>query len=282
MFAKLLKYEWKATAGLLGILSAAAVGAGVVCGLILRMIAGFLSSGEISQEVGSLMMAPMMMVVMFLALGLVLYTFATEMILLYRFYKSRFTDEGYLTFTLPVSSHENYLSALLNILIWSLLSTVVLILSVLLILCIGLSGEGVAANIERVFSVLWEDFEGAGSQLQAMEGYAAYQMLSMALAVVRWFSSPVTIMSCITMGAVLAKKHKIITAVGLFYGLSMLTGVITGMAEYATILDSYTEQGMYGPGTQLVVIIQILLQVGLAVGGYFLSIHLMDKKLNLP
>lgn len=282
MFAKLLKYEWKATAGLLGILSAAAVGAGVACGLILRMISEFLSQSEVREGVGTLMMAPMMVVFLFLLLGLVLYTFATEMILLYRFYKSRFTDEGYLTFTLPVSSHENYLSALLNILIWSLLSGVVLILSVLLILTIGLSGVGEAVNTDRLFSTFWESFAGASGELQAMDGYAVYQMLSMALAVVRWFSSPVIIMSCITLGAVLAKKHKIITAVGLFYGLSMVTGVVTSMAEYATILGSYTEQGTYGLGTQMVVVIQILLQVGLAVGGYFLSVHLMDKKLNLP
>lgn len=282
MFAKLLKYEWKATAGLLGILSAAAVGAGIACGLILRMIMGFQNSGELSDAASGLMMAPMMIVLVFLVLGLAAYAFATELILLHRFYKSRFTDEGYLTFTLPVSSHQNFLSALVNILIWSFLSSAVLVFCALVILSIGLSGDGMTVTVNQLISSIGEMFDIASGELQAMEGYAAYQALSAVLGFVSWFSGPVVMMSCITLGAVLAKKHKIITAVGLYYGLSMATSVITTAAEYTTILDSYAAETAYGPGTLMVVGIQILLQVVLAVGGCLLSVYLMDKKLNLP
>ena len=139
MFAKLLKYEWKASAGLLGILSGAVLGVGLLGGVCLRYLFTLAKSvGDgAANDVG---MLPLLVFVMFAMLALVAYVVAVQIILVSRFYKSRFTDEGYLTFTLPVSTWQNYLSALTNILIWNTISALVMVTSMCLLVFIGLTG----------------------------------------------------------------------------------------------------------------------------------------------
>ena len=97
--------------------------------------------------------------------------------------------------------------------------------------------------------------------------------------VVSLHSAPAIAMTCITVGAVLAKKHKILTAFGVYYGLSALMGMIsTTFTFLASAVVLGNGQGLLLAGNG----IQMLLQLGAAVGGYFLSTHLMKHKLNLP
>lgn len=279
MFAKLLKYEWKATFSQLGIQSLVAVSCGVMGGIILRFIMGYANSAAAWDSVGAVIMTPLSMLLVFLILALIIYMVAVQIILLHRFYKNKFTDEGYLTFTLPVSSHQIFLSSLTNMLIWSLLAGIVLGLSILLMLCIGILG---VEDIQWNFSSFFDAYSEELTTLQELPGYLTYRLLSLLGGIVDWFSSPIVMMSCITVGAVLAKKHKILTAIGAYYILSVVTGIVTETLSGMIALDEYYNSAMiYGTGSLAMQGVQILLSAGLAAGGYFLSVHLMDKKLNL-
>ena len=274
MFAKLLKHEWKATAGLLGIMSLAALGVGVAAGFIIRYM-NLATISETDDALRTALAGPLSMLMVFLVLALVVYGFGTQIILYNRFYRSRFTDEGYLTFTLPASSSRIYLSALANTLIWSAISILVLFLSVAAMVLIG-------SVISDGYSTDTDALEAYG-ELWATEGYAAYVILSLLRGLAGFFSGPVMVLTCITLGATLAKKHKILTALGLYYGLSMAISTLESAAEIATVLNSYSSTAdIYGGATLLVLGIQIAIQAGIAVGGSFLSIWLMDNKLNLP
>ena len=277
MFTKLLKYEWKATAGLLGILSLAALGVSVTAGFILRYLIKLLNGADADVQILSALIVPLVILLVFLFLALAVYGFGVQVILHTRFYRSRFTDEGYLTFTLPVRSSQIFLSSLANTLIWSVLSALVLFLSLAVIALI-------AGELENSAELL-ADLDGldAYKELWAMEGYIPYRILSMLHSVAAFFSGPVMIMTCITLGATLAKKHKILAALGLYYGLTMAINTLESAIEVTTVLDNYTSATEAFGGTVLLVMgIQALLQVGIAVGGSFLSVWLMDKKLNLP
>ena len=277
MFAKLLKYEWKASAGLLGILTAAALGVGLVGGVALRYIFSLANTGNLDAA-SEVIVMPLTFLVLFMMLALVAYVFATQIILLSRFYKSRFTDEGYLTFTLPVTPTQSYLSALTNILIWNAISGLVMIVSLGALVLIGMSGiPGFEAG--EVTDSISEGYR----ELLAMEGYLEYQLLSMVQGVVTFFSQPVLVMTCITLGAVLAKKHKILAAIGIYYGVSMAVSMLTSVGS-AVVMLGELEAGAsaYTGGAMLALVVQIVIQIGLCVGGSALSIWLMDKKLNLP
>lgn len=277
MFAKLLKYEWKSSAGLLGILSLAALGVGLAGGGALRYLFVVVESvGDGSSN--GVVMLPLMFLVMFMMLALLAYVIATQIILLSRFYKSRFTDEGYLTFTLPVSTWQNYLSALTNILIWDAISGLVMFVAMGLLVFIGASGvPGFEGSLDMT------GITQGYRELFAVEGYAQYQLLSMIHGVVSFFAAPVIIMTCITLGAVLAKKHKILAAIGLYYAASMVVGMATSISTAVIFVEELEMSATPYSGTALLAVgIQILVQLALCVGGSFLSVHLMDKKLNLP
>ena len=120
MFAKLLKHEWKSTAGLLGILSLAALGLSVLGTVILRILNNY--GDQMSGNGYPLVPVALGTMLFFLAVALIAYAVGSRILLLARFYRNKFTDEGYLTFTLPVNCHQIFLSALLNMVAWSLIT----------------------------------------------------------------------------------------------------------------------------------------------------------------
>lgn len=265
MFAKLLKYEWKATGGLLGILSAAALGVALAAALTMKYLVRLMENAMSANDASFALMTPMMILLFFLILAIVAYVVVVQILLLHRFYKHKFTDEGYLTFTLPVSAHQIFLSSLSNMLIWSLISMAVVAVSVLLIMLIGLP-EPITSTMPDSDIFLDQD--------------AAYWILSFIRQPVAWVSGYVMVMACITIGAVLAKKHKILTAIGIYYGFSMVTGFATSILSATATMMSYQSVEMMD--VYLMMGMEILLQICLGIGAYFLSVFLMKRKLNLP
>ena len=263
MFAKLLKHEWRATRGLLGVLSLAALGVGVAATVVLRLLTGGLFSerGELSAVQVSLVV-----LMVFLVFALMAYAFACQIILLVRFYKSRFTDEGYLTFTLPVTSREIFLSSAVNMMIWTVISSLVLMVAAALILALGIPAQ------EWVAGDFWGEVSYIGGSISPV---------TVVLQVVATLVyAPSLTLTCLTCGAVWAKKHKILMAFGAYYIISMIVGTISSAVMMVPLMsDPYYYLLVE---TDLLSLVQSIIQIAVAVGSFFLSTHLMNKKLNLP
>ena len=111
MFAKLLKYEWRATRGSLGTLCLVNLAASLLGGLTMRYLVWASSAqGSENQFLVVISVLAMIGAIIVVAVSGV----AALILLIGRFYKSRFTDEGYLTFNLPVSVHQNLLASMTN------------------------------------------------------------------------------------------------------------------------------------------------------------------------
>ena len=279
MFSKLLKYEWKANSGLLSILSLAAVGAGIFGGVILRIII-YISEINPEEDLWGLSVAGLGILLFFMVLALIAYVLAVQFVTISRFYKNKFTDEGYLTFTLPVNVHQIFVSSLLNVLIWLVISAVVLLTSISLIVIIGAG--------EHLSNAMHEITIGLGfiqNEMASYPGYGAYKALTAVQMLAAPIYSVILIMSCITTGSVLSKKHKVLTTVALYYGvttaLSIVTFILTAVPQILllTAVENY-EQNLY-LYTNISLGINLGLQVLVAVGAYFLSAGLMKHKLNL-
>lgn len=104
MFAKLLKMEFRSTWNVLGILCLSLVGAGLLGGLAIRYLVGASAPKEWLEILCVLVITAA--VLFFVVCGA-----AALIVQIVRFYRSRFTDEGYLTFTLPVTTHQVLLSS---------------------------------------------------------------------------------------------------------------------------------------------------------------------------
>lgn len=262
MFAKLLKHEMKSTAGSIGLLSLAALGLGILGGGMLRYIVNAAGDKGFQDIYGILILF-----YVFIILGLIAYALGSEIFLNYQFYKRKFTDEGYLTFTLPAHSWQIFLSSMVNIMIWTLVIGVVTFLSMAAIFLIGILGTPVWEHFVAEFSV--------PADFQVTVGKSDVMVLLYGVA--QFVSSIVIMMTCVTLGSVLAKKHKILGAIGVYYGWSLIMSFITtqllGDALYvATAELDFTR----------VYTIETILLLAVSMGGFLLSCWLMDKKLNLP
>ena len=270
MFAKLLKHEWKDTAGLLGILSLCVLGAGVLGGFAIRAI-DYFSGKVVNDGMAAIVAAGFAFLVMGLFMAMVAYAVGTEIYLLYRFYKTRFTDQGYLTFTLPVSNRSIFLSAYVNILAWLLISVVTVFAAVVIAIAIG--GVFPTEDLEYIMGEVMYSFEEAG-----LGWYMVCQFLgSLASAA----SGVMIMMVSITAGAVVAKKHKILAAIGIYYGQSIVLGILASVIQTLLLFLSFSADVSENAYMALSCLTYVL-QAAWGVGAYFLSMHLINKKLNLP
>lgn len=267
MFSKLLKHEWRATAPTLGILNLAVLGTSVLAALLLR-------SQELQYDGPFAVIIDIVMT--FAIIAAVVCALAAEVVLLVRFYKSRFTDQGYLTFTLPVSSHQIFLSSALNMLIWTVISGIVVISSYILFCVIG---------IGDVLVDIYEEFDGILGQIAPEFNYTWAVIVQLVTAIPYGI---VTSLTCITVGSVVAKKHKLLGAFASYYALNLIASTISTTLTNALhvssmdyLLSSSFEQ-MCEIMVKQIMWITVPMQLVLTVGGYILSTQLMKKKLNLP
>ena len=272
MIAKLLKHEWKANSGLLGVLSLSVAG----ISLLVTALLCFVESGV--ANLPAIVWVPVWVMIGGGFLAMAVYSVAVQIILLARFYKNKFTDEGYLTFTLPVTTHQILLSSLLNYVIWSVISVVVAIIGIGAPILACMAQAGVLTN-EFI-----EQFKMFMGVIFSENGVTEYTILLVVSTVVSALASVMLVHTAIALGAVLAKKHKILAAFGCYYGFSMILSTIsTVLTVGISLVDiAATSQinAYWVMNSNLS--LQMVIYAIVAVVGYFLSHHLMKNKLNLP
>lgn len=275
MFVKLLKHEWKASAKLLIILSACMLGLAVLMGFDLQIIESLIAdSYKANAATDTMMSVPAILFAFFCYLAFILYVAGVPLILLNRFYKSRFTDEGYLTFTLPVKPSQIFLSTAVNMLIWMVIMACVLLLSLMIIgLILVISAGGYSGELTN-------DSESY-SLLPAIFGDVP--------ATTYWVVIPVNIiysivvpMSAVVIGSVLAKKRKVLAIVGILYGTSLLSGILNSMISSVVSVLTLQNGMELAAANQDMTLLWAITPAILTVCGYALSIYLMKNKLNLP
>ena len=264
MFAKLLKYEFKAVAGLLGLLCLGCLGVGVAGGLIVRYLVQ-----TPSWKIGEIMEVLLPLILVFMFLALIAVSVGSWIYLCIQFYKRKFTDEGYLTFTLPVSAWQIYLSSFLNFLLWSVLTGLAIFSSLACMLLIGF------VNTEAWHYLVTEmDF----TELRL--AFAELNIFRPGYTVVQFVTGILLVMNCITVGSVMAKKHKALAAFAAYYLVSMMTSVISTVISTVISITFYDMDPFRL--LQIMQTVSLLISCVLGLGGAVFSVWLMKKKLNLP
>lgn len=234
MLKKLLKYDLRSLCRycvplLIAMLAGTVLG--MVCLPLIVRIAELIPT--LAEEASMLFVFVMMFCVFgifgaFLLVGLSAGLF--QIMICVDFYKSLITDEGYLTFTLPVKRRDILFSKLINGIFWSLISVVAATVSITLII-VSLflftdvpwpSGEGL-----REFLSLF----GLNDLLTLLNGIL-YVFLSLISGLLLYFTA-------IFLGSVIAKKHKLMVSIGCILGAnfiySTVIGIITSVVEFFAI-----------------------------------------------
>ena len=269
MLKKLLKYDLKYVFRYSWLAIVLSLALSVVGGVLVSLIDG---KNMPSEMVGILMMFIFLIGLCFFAVPalLLILSFA-------RFYKHLFTDEGYLTFTLPVKLSTQLNSKLLLYLIVGAVSMATVFTEVALMILVSGNGAEVLDTIGRLLSEAWAD-GGALVIVLIFEKilyYFVYQTF-MALA----------LYCCITFASVNTKRARVITAIGLFFGCAVSYAMLSGFVSIFRSL--YFMEKTYELSTfrEAVVTVMndgvsILFCSVFCVLLYILQYRMLDKHLNL-
>ena len=213
MFGKLMKAEWRASRRVIGALCAVVLISGALLGLLGNLL--------LREENGSWQLPGFVNVLFSLlsvaaVLAVALSLAASVFYALWRYYRSRFTEEGYLTYTLPVNNHQLMLSSILA--------------SVLEILLVGLATVAAVAVAFGIFAAelpwnevdwgqVWSRFEELLHGLHPVVGDVLLVLLNIVL---MCLATLLTLMLAVTIGATAAKKHPVLLAIAVYYGLSLV------------------------------------------------------------
>lgn len=270
MFTKLLKHDFKSTWGVIGLLCLVSLGAGILGGGAMRYLVWVSGQGGEEMTVPTVLCILTMIVSFFF---IAVCCVGALFVLVWRFYKSRFTDEGYLTFTLPVTSHQILLSSMVNSAVNMLIVGITTFVSVLVLMLFGFSAlDGFWTDYWEAIARVFQDIA------KSLTGREIGYLLQMILAAIGAFACELAVlMLSVTIGALAAKKHKILAACGIYYGihvaLTVVNAVLVGTVVITEARSGAMETGLFW--------VQTLFVLLTGVCSYFLMHYLVSNKLNL-
>lgn len=269
MLGKLLKHEWKEVSVIPCILSAIL--------LVLSVISGFSFLG-IREGIADVSRFMTVMLWMLFYFALIAVSMGITIYMAVHFYRTMYTDEGYLTHTLPVSGRELLWSKLIPMVIWSFLTIIVVFLAVLIFGGMGVmfaSREGMVSMAE-----IRDSIHELIRQLQLMgSGSTTAFILSMLyIMIVGIFNGPMMLAGSIAIGQ-LVGKHRILGSIGAYFGIMTIFQIVSQVVFLPMMLGFDGDNPLplligtyFGIGTVSLVVTVLL---------YFVTEYLVTKKLNL-
>lgn len=147
-------------------------------------------------------------------------SYGTLIVIAVRFYKNLFSDEGYLTHTLPVTSSQHLLSKTITGSIWSLIDSVLIFLSMYIV--------AVTPEVKHFFFQNQKEFL-MDMGLTAETFPSAMQTLGFALVIIMIisaFANVITLYASVTLGQ-LFSGHRVLGAVVAYFVITTILSVIT-------------------------------------------------------
>ncbi len=265
MLSKLLKYEIKATAR-----------------IFLPLFAVLLIFAGVNKSISSLSQnkwqAPEVISFILYITVLVGILVMTLIVMIQRFYKNLLTDEGYLMFTLPAKAWQHITSKLIVAMMWTVVSSIVAIISILIITFdVFFTSENMQAILNSINEV-FKEF-GASAFLVMLEILLVI-IVSMAACILMIYAS-------IALGQ-LFNRHRILASLGAFIVLNtvsqilfMVAASIPGGMNLEKRISSMNEFFSILPVFHSVMWYCILFFGVLSVGYFALSNYILKKRLNL-
>lgn len=274
MLKKLLKYDLKSVFKYWWIAAVSSLALAFAGGWCITV---FETERELPAVITILASIMIFLVIMgFSALGII----ATILIFV-RFYKSFFSDEGYLTFTLPVKRSQLLNSKLLMSGITWIATGAVMVLDIIVMLVVGFNDE--------IFTLkFWNGFvEIIGKVFNSLDYYSIiYIFEAIAFIMLSILFSDLFLYCCITFASIITKKAKVITAIGIYYVASGVISTVVmlffmfGFGSIVRHFDALPEASIK-PVLALVLLGIIFLIAVVCAIGYTLQYWMIDRKLNL-
>lgn len=200
------------------------------------------------------------------------------------FYNSIYSDEGYLTLSFPKTTHSLLLSKIIINFLW----VIGLFVSVIIgIIIVGIVGSG---SVNSLFDALYDIINYAENSLYLLP----FNILSGLIAIALSFVLMLLSFTLINMGGI--KKAKLVLGLliymGLIYSLSV-SKIFTGYLSFGLAISSESEIifafgrvgsdifRSFGADSYALNITDLIINIGLTLGLYFLTVNLFENKLEM-
>lgn len=214
MLNKLLKYEIKATARVFLPLFAAVL----VMASVHRLFALIGGNNWKAPEIISITLYGILVVGMFVM---------TLIVMIQRFYKNLLSEEGYLMFTLPVRPWTHILAKLMISMLWTFLSVMAALLSIMVI-----------ASEELMKPRFWQVIGDGLAEVYSLPGTGLLTAEFLLLILIGTAVNILMIYAAIALGH-LAGSHRVLASIGAYLGLNtaiqilfVLVSLIPGLAGF--------------------------------------------------
>lgn len=283
MLKKLYKYDWKSVSLLLLILH----GVLLVYTLIGRIGMGFAMTEKFDVQLGTSASRFFEMASALYIMGYVLFIFAimiaTFVYLASRIQKSLFSDEGYLTHTLPVTPAKLLWSKIFIFWTWTVIDVVCVAASVFMLVTYKETLPSIGRFFQDVFR-LATGYYGINDQI--------FMFLTLFAFIIEAFGFFTTLLLFSVCLGNLFKSHKVLGAVVSFFGInigvsilnSLLLLLIPSLNPFAVTVTVSAEEATTVSGSTLgtpMMIFSIIWGLVFSIIFFLGSRYIMSKKLNL-
>ena len=230
MFRKVLKYDMNAVIKLWSVLTASVLVFSILGGLSVR---GLMT---MSNEVASIAFSPLYILgILLFIISIAAYGLATVALVIIRFYKNFFTDEAYLTFTLPVKRSTLFNSKLLTAFIFNTATGIITFIGLVVFLAIApyeLGGASLLTVIVDSFRLSFQSFAAIMTD-QLAAWLITYGIVLVIYILVAFMFETLLLFCTVTFGSLLAKKHKILLSILVYYGVNVVMTIVGYIVEIA-------------------------------------------------
>lgn len=284
MLGKLMKYEWRGLRFPLLIMISILGGITVLtCAII------FLINPKLDNVSAGFSAVSLIMCILLYYFGIIGCTVGTMLIIAIRFYKTSYTDQGYLTHTLPVETKTLLTAKTLTSVLCYLLMLLGVVVTIFVIIGAAyihfvdiseydraMINRNIAESIND-FSVYFKDEYGISLGI-----FVTFYILFL---IVGCISAIMTVLGCVSLGQ-LYTKHRIIGAILAYFAVMSIQQIVSYMSILPTYSKMLRAEYLSESIPMLAVIsptmiITLIWCVAVSIAMHFINLHMMTKRLNL-
>ena len=228
MLKKLMKHDFRALSRTLVPMQIGVLGGGLVATLLTALT---IRLGENTANTGGsallrqLIMGLSATASVLIGIAIIASALVTLLLICYHFYRSFLADEGYLTFTLPVSTSKLIWSKLLTGMFWILINALVVMVTLVIFSVFGTTSSGIVnQEVLQGYRMFFTELLPQAAQ------YVNVPVMSVEIAVIGVLAlgaQMLEIYFAIVVGGQIAKKHRILAAIGMYLLINMGVGMIS-------------------------------------------------------
>ncbi len=283
MLKKCLKYDLRAIWKYWWIIAISTLGMSLVCGVSIRLLVEIFENIDYI-DYNLFLVLPLALITAMCVIGIIVSFAATVILVVVRFYKHFYSDEGYLTFTLPVKRSTLFASKVINAGIWYCAHVVLIVLGLIMIFVLGIPAYAWK-------EILFADNIYLPSEVMPSLAFLVVSLIEyLVIGILTILLEILLLYFCVTLGSVIAKKGKVIAGIGVYYGVNAVVSFVTQIGS--AILGSFVIDGAVAmlidsPAwrAELTSVVALaLLCVVIAVPVcvlYLVTLNLIERRLNL-